>query len=142
MSNEQYIERLEQLIRVLQSLTPHEKRRHFDMEQWGYKNECGTVCCAAGHAARDPWFKRRGFKMVKDISGSPVPSNARHLLTISYDGKQGWDALAEFFGVDRSPWWSPTNASATIFLRPTSVGGVIKAAKARIKELKQQAATR
>lgn len=58
------IERVEQLDRVLTEMTAHERRKHFDMESWGYKNDCGTVGCAAGRAAFDPWFRRRGFVLT------------------------------------------------------------------------------
>lgn len=57
------IKRVEQLERVLNDMTPHERKRHFDMSSWGYQNACGTVGCAAGQAAFDPWFRRRGFKL-------------------------------------------------------------------------------
>lgn len=59
----QKVERWEQLKRVLKALTPHERRKHFDMGTWGYKTACGTVACAAGHAGMDPWFRRRGLRL-------------------------------------------------------------------------------
>ena len=50
----------------------------FDMSGWGdvdinddafgpevtIKDVCGTSACAAGHAALDPWFQERGFRLV------------------------------------------------------------------------------
>lgn len=62
----QRIERVENLLRVLRALTPHERKKHFDMGTWGAKTQCGTVACAAGWAGMDPWFKRRGFVMLPD----------------------------------------------------------------------------
>lgn len=57
------VERLTQLIRVLRALSPHERKKHFDMGRWGGKTRCGTKACAAGHAGMDPWFRRQGFSM-------------------------------------------------------------------------------
>lgn len=61
---EQQVQRWEQCLRVLLELTPHERRRHFDMSVWGRKTPCGTVACAAGHCALDPWFNDRGFSIL------------------------------------------------------------------------------
>src|SRR5882724_5960206 len=69
-------EALQQLIRVLEKV--REDDRPFDMSSW-YDDEnsqdiklltmpaedCGTASCAAGWAARDPWFIERGFKLVE-----------------------------------------------------------------------------
>ena len=52
-----YIERLEQVVRVLVELPPEKK---FDLTLW---MKCGTTGCAIGWAASDPWFKRRGLKL-------------------------------------------------------------------------------
>jgi hypothetical protein len=57
----QLIERWTQLARVLRELPEHDKNEHFDMISWGHETACGTVACAAGHAALDPWFQERGF---------------------------------------------------------------------------------
>jgi hypothetical protein len=46
------VECLEQLKRVVRE-RPDEL---FDMSIFGRKTSCGTVCCAAGSAALDPWF--------------------------------------------------------------------------------------
>lgn len=58
---EQIIERWENVLRVLTSMTRHERNRHFEMIDWGRKTSCGTIACAAGHCSLDPWFRRRGF---------------------------------------------------------------------------------
>lgn len=55
------VERWENALRVLQQMTTHERRRHFNMGSWGQKTECGTIACLAGHCSIDPWFKHRGF---------------------------------------------------------------------------------
>lgn len=67
--NETMIARWENAARVLQSMSPHEKRRHFDMRTWGEKTDCGTVACAAGHCSLDPWFRRRGFTSAFNEEG-------------------------------------------------------------------------
>lgn len=64
ISRKALIERWENCLRVLQSLTPHQRRKHWDMSKWGEVTDCGTVACAAGHCALDPWFQRRGLKMT------------------------------------------------------------------------------
>jgi hypothetical protein len=66
--NWKFIERLEQAIRVMRSLTPHQRKKHLDMRHWGYETECGTVACAAGHCGMDPWFRRRGFKLSPSLT--------------------------------------------------------------------------
>lgn len=60
---ERQIERWENVLRVLRKLTPHQRRKHWDMSQWGVKTDCGTVACAAGHCGLDPWFRRRGLAL-------------------------------------------------------------------------------
>jgi hypothetical protein len=57
-----FIERLENVKRVLEAMDPHEREKHFNMEMWGRRTDCGTVGCAAGHASLDPWFQENGFK--------------------------------------------------------------------------------
>lgn len=68
VTQEQYIERWEQALRVLESMSEHERTQHFDMGDWGVKTDCGTVACLAGHCSLDPWFVERGFsaKFRKD----------------------------------------------------------------------------
>jgi hypothetical protein len=61
-TRKQLIARWENALRVLETMTPHERRKHFNMARWGQKTECGTVACLAGHCSLDPWFRRRGFR--------------------------------------------------------------------------------
>ena len=72
------IERLTQLIRVLEEVKADKKP--FNMWVWfrdltntdapidnvvgNKRHSCGTASCAAGWAAQDPWFKKRGFTLV------------------------------------------------------------------------------
>ena len=60
-STEERILRVEKLVETLESMPLHDQRKHFDMSSWMESNHCGTVGCAAGHCALNPWFKRRGF---------------------------------------------------------------------------------
>jgi hypothetical protein len=62
-THKERIARWENALRVLEELTPHERKKHWDMGWFGEKTDCGTVACAAGHCGLDPWFRRRGFKM-------------------------------------------------------------------------------
>lgn len=107
------IERWENVIRVLRALTPHERRKHWDMSDWGRKTDCGTIGCAAGHCGMDPWFTRRGFKLVF------TPGGYGHM---SKDPEQFFDS----WGVDH------------IFHDSTKrpVGVVIKEIQQHIKNIK------
>src|SRR5260370_6670727 len=69
VTHEQYIERWEQALRVLESMTEHERRLHFDMTSWGKQTHCGTVACLAGHCSLDLWFRERGFSGQVDETG-------------------------------------------------------------------------
>lgn len=57
------IRRWEHVDLTLKNLSPHEKRKHFNLGEWGKKTECGTVACVAGHCGLDPYFRRQGFKL-------------------------------------------------------------------------------
>lgn len=116
------IERWENVIRVLQALSPHEKRKHFNMTLWGWKEDCGTVACAGGHCSFDPWFRKRGFSGKFDRCGNLE-----------------WQSLDpfDFFGVE---------GTRSIFLCEAigdyepSVAVVVRHIKAYIKALKAQEA--
>ena len=69
------VERWEQVLRVLRALTPHQRRKHWDMGIFGRKTECGTVACAAGHCGLDTWFRRRGFTMnIQQDGWTDIPN--------------------------------------------------------------------
>ena len=82
-----YKERLLQVCRVLRELPP-EKR--FSLSVW---HNCGTVACAVGWAETDPWFKKRGLRLIKDdvLDDYKLPF---------YDGDEGSLAVKRFFGLD------------------------------------------
>lgn len=63
------IERWENVDRVLTNMPAHEQKHHFDMHDWGYETECGTIACAAGHCGLDPWFYRRGLSLKSQLRG-------------------------------------------------------------------------
>lgn len=75
ITKEERIERWENVLRVLRGLSPHERKKHWDMATWGQQTECGTVACAAGHCGMDAWFRRRGLrndiKTDVDWGGNP-----------------------------------------------------------------------
>lgn len=64
ISKDQRIERWEQCLRVLETMPEHERLHHWSMAKWGIETECGTVACAAGHCALDPWFTNQGFVLT------------------------------------------------------------------------------
>lgn len=61
-TQKQLIERWENVLRVLQGLSAHQRRKHWDMSNIAYATPCGTICCAVGYCGLDPWFRRRGLK--------------------------------------------------------------------------------
>ena len=82
-----YRERLEQVCRVLRDLPAGKK---FSLESW-YR--CGTIGCAIGWAAADPWFTRRGLKLISHsffIPNEKVPF---------YKGVRDISAVEKFFGL-------------------------------------------
>jgi len=115
------IERWEQCQRVLEAMPEHERRHHFDMANFGMETACGTVACAAGHCALDPWFQSRGFAMTRCQGSECSDRNCKiYILSLSID---------RFFGL---------KGSQSIFMNmePRSVETVIEEVKAHIASLK------
>lgn len=129
LSKKEKIERWENVVRVLQNLTPHQKRNHWNMAEFGAKTDCGTVCCAAGHCEADPWFRRKGFR-GKYFKGELV-STEKYLWR---DSEYKWfgQTVYDFFG---------TRGSEDIFMNTSHrpVSQVIKEVNAYIKELREEA---
>ena len=117
------IERWEQCLRVLKNLSPHERRKHWDMRNWGRKTDCGTVACAAGHCGLDPWFRRRGFCLI------PEEMDDSRNASGYFKDEAG---PIYFFGPDGTQeiFWNSD---------PRPVSQVIREVKAYIKELKADA---
>ena len=84
-----YAERLLQVVRVLEEL-PEGKR--FDLRFW---NKCGSVACAVGWAASDPWFIRRGLKLAKE----EALCDGVQYYEPFYNGCYDFMAVKEFFGL-------------------------------------------
>lgn len=120
-TKKQQIERWENVLRVLRSLTPHQRRRHWNMQIIGAKTECGTVACACGHSSLDPWFRRRGYAGYFE-ENNRYPGRVDLCTPDEYEffGAEGTDGI--FFNTD---------------IRP--VGMVIKEVKAYIKKLASEA---
>lgn len=140
--NAKYIERFEHLVRVLRGLSRHERAKHFNMEHWGVKTDCGTTMCAAGFCASDTWFRRRGFRMSK--TSHETDDNGRPMFTLEYQDACSWEAVQNFFGHmdgdgESYIFGSSYSQKHPVFAKPKSVGDVIRAAKARIKLLKEAA---
>ena len=123
LSGKEQIARWENVLRVLRALTPHERRRHWNMNWWGNKTECGTVACAAGHCGLDPWFRRRGFKLEFEMGWADDDP----VCTMDHE------MVLDFFGSD---------GCANIFFngQQRSVGEVIREVKAYLKQLREEVA--
>lgn len=125
------IERWEHVDIVLSNLSPHEKRKHFDMGHWAIKTACGTTACAAGFCGFNPWFRRHGFGLMFEKSKNSFISD--DTLVIS-DPKLRMFAISDyvvtFFGEE---------GSENIFFNDNDrpVSEVRKEVKAYIKELKE-----
>jgi len=115
-----YIERLEQVIRVLEEL-PREKK--FDITTFMV---CGTTACACGWAGADPWFRRRGFKTEK--------YETLYEYDVFYKHMNGMNAVREFFGLDLTQSHHLFIQSLNNLNKDCSKRGTIRRLKAFIKE--------
>jgi hypothetical protein len=134
-TQDQKIERWENVLRVLTAMTPHQRKKHFNMGTWAEQTDCGTVGCAAGLCSFDTWFRRRGFKSAfreyhdLDDSGKEVT-----ILTHYFA-----DALPEdFFGMDGYHGIF-VNDEFTVHAGSGVHRSVVKAVKDYIKELQSEA---
>lgn len=59
------IERHEQLLKLDDVLTEHEKTKHFAMSHYQHETPCGTSCCLVGFAATQKWFMERGITIYR-----------------------------------------------------------------------------
>ena len=107
------IERLTQLIRVLEDVKKDKKP--FDMYAWyrpllnvcdlddlvgNKKHSCGTASCAAGWAAQDSWFKKRGFTLGDFLPGSDYfYEEGDKVVKMKGDG-EAFEACVTFFGTE------------------------------------------
>lgn len=86
----QTAERLRETVRVLEELPPGKR---FDLGTWA---KCGTVGCAVGWAAQDPWHRRRGLTLVLDYGLDPGDVKR---YAPQYRGEDGWCAVEEYYGM-------------------------------------------
>lgn len=81
LSIEERIHRWETCVRVMRNLPKETVDRHFFMNTWGRKHECGTNACAAGFLALDPEIQEMGMIFFEVrygdgnafIIGGPLP---------------------------------------------------------------------
>lgn len=107
--NKQSTERLLRMADKLDGVGPYDKpipKELFNMDIW---NVCQTAGCAIGHAAIDPWFKRRGLSLGPtddSIGNYGLPNSwlerffGKVLYSPTYDSNIGFFAVAEFFGIE------------------------------------------
>jgi hypothetical protein len=98
--------RWENCLRVLEEMTPHQRKKHFDMSNWGFVNECGTIACAAGSCGLDPWFIRRGFKLIPHVLTEEEKEEEKKIQespTDVFRPNFGWaeEALGTFKGFEK-----------------------------------------
>ena len=84
-----HAERLLQVVRVLDELP---KGKRFDLFIW---HRCGTTACALGWAAADPWFTRRGLKLV----GNDRDGKGRQHYIPAHKGWHDYWAARIFFAI-------------------------------------------
>jgi len=94
-TNEELIERWQNVERVLTNLPEHERRKHWRMSTWGRVTACGTIACAAGHCGMDKWFQSQGLTL------QPAQDGEANAL---FSGRDPTDILPEFFGEDGVRW--------------------------------------
>ena len=82
-------EKLLRLADLMETIAPEK----FDLGLWSTRTECGTVCCAVGHACLDRWFRSQGFGPVeRDDIGI-------NIFIPSFRNFSGFDAVEQFFGL-------------------------------------------
>lgn len=89
------------LLKLVKLLRTKKVANHFNLRIWMEKKfldkkirkECGATACAVGWACTIPSFKKAGLKIYDNIRGYNEPLFRNFL---------GFDATAEFFGIDRN----------------------------------------
>lgn len=134
------LEKWENVLRVLEGLSQHEREKHWDMSTWGVQTPCGTVACAAGHCALDPWFQERGLMASWSPTGRMVMGDLTGFFDTSWSECDDWLCRnrSSWIGVRRDPRAPVAVRGAAIFHDPTprSVETVIEEVKAIIQELR------
>ena len=109
------IDRLTRLNKLIEILDLHIKARKkpaklngksafFEMNYWQIIRDpsnqyttddtCHTSACALGSCAMNPWFKRRGLKLVPDGANSEITAKVAFK-----DGTENYNAAETFFGI-------------------------------------------
>jgi hypothetical protein len=96
--SQDYIEPWEQALRLLENLTPHERREHLHMGIWGGPGPCGTVGCLAGLCSVNPWFEARGF--TSDFRGIEDELVFTGVHPTNFFGERGYQMI--FLETDRN----------------------------------------
>lgn len=135
------IERWKQAERVLKTLTPRQRKKEFDMANYGSATDCGTTACAAGFCGIDPWFRRRGLKMDllrtdgKRIKFGTEPTAKEIRLFGDDDGTVG---STEFDGEQVLAFFGYQGAESIFFnTQQRSVGAVIAEVRRYIRDLEK-----
>jgi hypothetical protein len=63
LTPKQKVTRWSHAVRVMENMTKYEIEKHFNMNSWGEKTPCGTICCAAGFCGLDPVLRKMGFEL-------------------------------------------------------------------------------
>jgi hypothetical protein len=120
------IERWRECERVLVQMPEHERLNHWNMARWGIQTDCGTVACAAGHCALDPWFQEQGLRMTFKLWTCNCPD----CIEAGVSGKTigSINDVSAFFGSD---------GTSSIFYndRPRPVESVIEEVREYIRSL-------
>ena len=114
---------IEELIVILENVRANIQEQKiktkFDLTEWAKVNECGTTCCAIGHATLDPAFQKRGLRLVayssfrakdhivKDVEdmdkvyGIAKKKNAPAFFYIKYRDHENFEAVNSFFNFEK-----------------------------------------
>lgn len=97
-----HADRLLRLADYLETVVAKLPPEQFHMAQWGIRDpDCGTACCAVGHAAAIPEFRAAGLSLEWE-TGDAEPV---------FGDCFGWRAVCKFFGlafIEAEPLFSPT----------------------------------
>ena len=79
----------------LADLLDHIKVEEFNIHRW--QDSCGTVACAIGHAAKDPYFQELGLTLMKPET---MPTGCySEGVRPHFEGEYGFVAAAKLFGI-------------------------------------------
>jgi hypothetical protein len=88
-------ERLLKLADYLETVVAKLPPERFHMEAWGVRADCGTTCCAVGHACDIPEFKALGLHLW----WPSVEPDDHQKAEPALNGERGSDVVASFFDI-------------------------------------------